>query len=149
MFFFNDTATTEIYTRSLVGSGSSAASDVYKRQGKDVGRQTGALEWARVVCAGRRSQRHVDGQQLIGQAEGAGVAQAQRKRKRRAGRSFYVDLQWRNVQVACGQMKVLRQHPVIGDVQANAVAAISANSCLLYTSPSPRDRTRSRMPSSA
>ena len=24
-----------------------------------------------------------------------------------------------------------------------------ANSCLLYTSPSPRDRTRSRMPSSA
>ena len=26
---------------------------------------------------------------------------------------------------------------------------IRANSCLLYTSPSPRDRTRSRMPSSA
>ena len=26
---------------------------------------------------------------------------------------------------------------------------ISNNSCLLYTSPSPRDRTRSRMPSSA
>ena len=25
----------------------------------------------------------------------------------------------------------------------------SANACLLYTSPSPRDRTRSRMPSSA
>ena len=25
----------------------------------------------------------------------------------------------------------------------------SANNCLLYTSPSPRDRTRSRMPSSA
>ena len=25
----------------------------------------------------------------------------------------------------------------------------NANSCLLYTSPSPRDRTRSRMPSSA
>ena len=25
----------------------------------------------------------------------------------------------------------------------------SSNSCLLYTSPSPRDRTRSRMPSSA
>ena len=25
----------------------------------------------------------------------------------------------------------------------------TANSCLLYTSPSPRDRTRSRMPSSA
>ena len=31
---------------------------------------------------------------------------------------------------------------------ANAKAAKSRN-CLLYTSPSPRDRTRSRMPSSA
>ena len=29
------------------------------------------------------------------------------------------------------------------------VDAAPANSCLLYTSPSPRDRTRSRMPSSA
>ena len=28
-------------------------------------------------------------------------------------------------------------------------ALIHINSCLLYTSPSPRDRTRSRMPSSA
>ena len=27
--------------------------------------------------------------------------------------------------------------------------ALTANCCLLYTSPSPRDRTRSRMPSSA
>ena len=27
--------------------------------------------------------------------------------------------------------------------------SIDANACLLYTSPSPRDRTRSRMPSSA
>ena len=29
------------------------------------------------------------------------------------------------------------------------VACIDTNACLLYTSPSPRDRTRSRMPSSA
>ena len=29
------------------------------------------------------------------------------------------------------------------------VADINAERCLLYTSPSPRDRTRSRMPSSA
>ena len=29
------------------------------------------------------------------------------------------------------------------------VEATSGNTCLLYTSPSPRDRTRSRMPSSA
>ena len=37
-------------------------------------------------------------------------------------------------------------------VQAAAsrlVAALRAEACLLYTSPSPRDRTRSRMPSSA
>ena len=33
--------------------------------------------------------------------------------------------------------------------QINADVAIKPYSCLLYTSPSPRDRTRSRMPSSA
>ena len=32
---------------------------------------------------------------------------------------------------------------------ASALEQDSTNSCLLYTSPSPRDRTRSRMPSSA
>ena len=31
----------------------------------------------------------------------------------------------------------------------SAAARIDFKSCLLYTSPSPRDRTRSRMPSSA
>ena len=31
----------------------------------------------------------------------------------------------------------------------NSVLGIALRSCLLYTSPSPRDRTRSRMPSSA
>ena len=30
-----------------------------------------------------------------------------------------------------------------------SVACLYASACLLYTSPSPRDRTRSRMPSSA
>ena len=37
------------------------------------------------------------------------------------------------------------------DKLEKAVGTISENSnnCLLYTSPSPRDRTRSRMPSSA
>ena len=35
-------------------------------------------------------------------------------------------------------------------VQANEIKKLEkVNSCLLYTSPSPRDRTRSRMPSSA
>ena len=31
----------------------------------------------------------------------------------------------------------------------DAVSPAAPNTCLLYTSPSPRDRTRSRMPSSA
>ena len=34
-------------------------------------------------------------------------------------------------------------------VQAENIEADFCNTCLLYTSPSPRDRTRSRMPSSA
>ena len=36
---------------------------------------------------------------------------------------------------------------VLGD--ADKVRYVSTTGCLLYTSPSPRDRTRSRMPSSA
>ena len=38
---------------------------------------------------------------------------------------------------------------VIGAGNVAMDAARTAKSCLLYTSPSPRDRTRSRMPSSA
>jgi len=38
---------------------------------------------------------------------------------------------------------------VFGTLQAKIAAAYLAWCCLLYTSPSPRDRTRSRMPSSA
>ena len=34
-------------------------------------------------------------------------------------------------------------------VVAAAVEGVAVDTCLLYTSPSPRDRTRSRMPSSA
>ena len=40
----------------------------------------------------------------------------------------------------------------LGDVEGAVITTIeglSPTSCLLYTSPSPRDRTRSRMPSSA
>ena len=33
--------------------------------------------------------------------------------------------------------------------RANVIDVTKLNNCLLYTSPSPRDRTRSRMPSSA
>ena len=40
--------------------------------------------------------------------------------------------------------------PYIGKVKASGQAPLTlAKICLLYTSPSPRDRTRSRMPSSA
>ena len=38
---------------------------------------------------------------------------------------------------------------LVGRVQQDQVSNSNNNSCLLYTSPSPRDRTRSRMPSSA
>ena len=36
-----------------------------------------------------------------------------------------------------------------GTTIGNSLRRILLSSCLLYTSPSPRDRTRSRMPSSA
>ena len=35
------------------------------------------------------------------------------------------------------------------DLDVTGVSTFTRYSCLLYTSPSPRDRTRSRMPSSA
>ena len=37
----------------------------------------------------------------------------------------------------------------IGEGTGNSAVVACLNVCLLYTSPSPRDRTRSRMPSSA
>ena len=42
-----------------------------------------------------------------------------------------------------------RRSAVMVTVTGAANTIIPINSCLLYTSPSPRDRTRSRMPSSA
>ena len=44
---------------------------------------------------------------------------------------------------------VLQVVPPIVDTLTNIEKSSSIDSCLLYTSPSPRDRTRSRMPSSA
>ena len=43
------------------------------------------------------------------------------------------------------------EHKISGRIKApaNGVSYYDAYACLLYTSPSPRDRTRSRMPSSA
>jgi len=42
---------------------------------------------------------------------------------------------------------ILERNP--GDVAVSPCGRWVAYTCLLYTSPSPRDRTRSRMPSSA
>ena len=41
------------------------------------------------------------------------------------------------------------EEPVGGDHRDAELAVVGLDHCLLYTSPSPRDRTRSRMPSSA
>ena len=51
-------------------------------------------------------------------------------------------------------MKILFLGDVMGrsgrhSLRDHLPQAITDNNCLLYTSPSPRDRTRSRMPSSA
>ena len=51
-----------------------------------------------------------------------------------------------------GLLHKMRTDPRVGDWLAEAeqqVGEQDPHSCLLYTSPSPRDRTRSRMPSSA
>eukprot|EP00656_Telonema_subtile_P045616 TRINITY_DN51877_c0_g1_i1.p1 TRINITY_DN51877_c0_g1~~TRINITY_DN51877_c0_g1_i1.p1 ORF type:complete len:114 (-),score=1.23 TRINITY_DN51877_c0_g1_i1:42-383(-) len=39
--------------------------------------------------------------------------------------------------------------PIVVHIHQKCACCLSTNICLLYTSPSPRDRTRSRMPSSA
>ena len=45
--------------------------------------------------------------------------------------------------------RIVMLNGVVEDQMANSVIAQLLFFCLLYTSPSPRDRTRSRMPSSA
>ena len=46
-------------------------------------------------------------------------------------------------------VSILEIYDVDGQPQIEVKATAGNNNCLLYTSPSPRDRTRSRMPSSA
>ena len=41
------------------------------------------------------------------------------------------------------------KHSLIDTATNRAIISLSISACLLYTSPSPRDRTRSRMQSSA
>ena len=42
-----------------------------------------------------------------------------------------------------------RHKSLISDIATGGIFGLGVEGCLLYTSPSPRDRTRSRMPSSA
>ena len=39
--------------------------------------------------------------------------------------------------------------PFVGEIAGNIIGLVQSLGCLLYTSPSPRDRQKSRMPSSA
>ena len=57
------------------------------------------------------------------------------KRKMDKGQRFYIN----NMEFVCMEVHAYLQTRVDGE----------KSDCLLYTSPSPRDRTRSRMPSSA
>ena len=45
--------------------------------------------------------------------------------------------------------KKFTKNPILGTKFTIAISSAKGGVCLLYTSPSPRDRTRSRMPSSA
>ena len=56
-----------------------------------------------------------------------------------------LDLPW----ISYGRLRPLHTNAVIFAFGGCALFATSYFVCLLYTSPSPRDRTRSRMPSSA
>ena len=64
--------------------------------------------------------------------------------------SFKFTQQYIGVALAVGVVVyMLMLLPLVGTVLAPLLGAVVSTICLLYTSPSPRDRTRSRMPSSA
>jgi len=95
--------------------------------------QREALEVFQEVCLERRAQLVV-----VGEAPGPRVFVTKAEPDRQVltiqgMRGVYADL-------AC---------PLLGAHQAENAAVAVGLVCLLYTSPSPRDRTRSRMPSSA
>ena len=52
-------------------------------------------------------------------------------------------------EVYLGNPNLKKANTPIEFTQENIVEFLKCKDCLLYTSPSPRDRTRSRMPSSA
>ena len=53
--------------------------------------------------------------------------------------------------IGVGSYVYLNKDAIIEDIKEQAIESVMGGlgTCLLYTSPSPRDRTRSRMPSSA
>ena len=51
--------------------------------------------------------------------------------------------------IGSGEIDALAAMVADSNKRLDAVNRISSNACLLYTSPSPRDRQKSRMPSSA
>ena len=60
------------------------------------------------------------------------------------GTSFVID---NDVDLSANQTEQVLTEPLV--MEESEVLKVECTSCLLYTSPSPRDRTRSRMPSSA
>ena len=68
--------------------------------------------------------------------------------ERRLEQSFEAE-RWTRFIQDCQDLEQLRETALALVQQLAQQKAASAWICLLYTSPSPRDRTRSRMPSSA
>ena len=107
---------------------SSAASDVYKRQAS-------GTAWAAVGTPGAKA------------AQAAAHAARPRVSRDRVGPIVAADAQ----EVAMDAAKYFIRGVTLLATDPGLQEALSRvyESCLLYTSPSPRDRTRSRMPSSA
>ena len=72
---------------------------------------------------------------------GVGYTSKQMKRKKPINNDFLIDIE----ALTDNQEKLFESYKN----GQNIFAYGAAGTCLLYTSPSPRDRTRSRMPSSA
>ena len=61
----------------------------------------------------------------------------------------YIDGTWKNPVIKPNEHILLNPAAKIFHYGQSIFEGMKAYNCLLYTSPSPRDRTRSRMPSSA
>ena len=80
-------------------------------------------------------------------------ASQQQQMKVYAGEGEFLNVGASHTGITGGTINVYRPdgtlHTTYDNSGATSGLAIINNDCLLYTSPSPRDRTRSRMPSSA